>query len=249
MIDGAPPSDPPEPSQHEELPDRLRVHSLARTLGTTSRRVLDALTALDGRVRSAHSTVDRVDAVRVRDLLATHLETAGVLAASVHAPEASEEPESRLMLETQETRNADVERPHYMPLFVAPQPIPEPLADDEDVDDGPDYVADDSDADDEGQLDRPANRRRRRGRRVAVADAGSRVDPTVIRLTSNPSPGPNNLPARTPPKPTTATIEIPKIPKPVTTARTKTVRWRPAIVAGAAGDGVSRLLVTTTTLR
>lgn len=76
MIDGAPPSDPPEPSQHEELPDRLRVHSLARTLGTTSRRVLDALTALDGRVRSAHSTVDRVDAVRVRDLLATHLETA-----------------------------------------------------------------------------------------------------------------------------------------------------------------------------
>lgn len=165
MIDGAPPSDPPEPSQHEELPDRLRVHSLARTLGTTSRRVLDALTALDGRVRSAHSTVDRVDAVRVRDLLATHLETAGVLAASVHAPEASEEPESRLMLETQETRNADVERPHYMPLFVAPQPIPEPLADDEDVDDGPDYVADDSDADDEGQLDRPANRRRRRGRR------------------------------------------------------------------------------------
>ncbi|CRH09376.1 axial filament protein [Mycobacterium tuberculosis] len=161
MIDGAPPSDPPEPSQHEELPDRLRVHSLARTLGTTSRRVLDALTALDGRVRSAHSTVDRVDAVRVRDLLATHLETAGVLAASVHAPEASEEPESRLMLETQETRNADVERPHYMPLFVAPQPIPEPLADDEDVDDGPDYVADDSDADDEGQLDRPANRRRR----------------------------------------------------------------------------------------
>ncbi|KBI10824.1 Rne/Rng family ribonuclease [Mycobacterium tuberculosis] len=165
MIDGAPPSDPPEPSQHEELPDRLRVHSLARTLGTTSRRVLDALTALDGRVRSAHSTVDRVDAVRVRDLLATHLETAGVLAASVHSPEASEEPESRLMLETQETRNADVERPHYMPLFVAPQPIPEPLADDEDVDDGPDYVADDSDADDEGQLDRPANRRRRRGRR------------------------------------------------------------------------------------
>ncbi|REN98125.1 ribonuclease E/G, partial [Mycobacterium tuberculosis] len=127
--------------------------------------MLDALTALDGRVRSAHSTVDRVDAVRVRDLLATHLETAGVLAASVHAPEASEEPESRLMLETQETRNADVERPHYMPLFVAPQPIPEPLADDEDVDDGPDYVADDSDADDEGQLDRPANRRRRRGRR------------------------------------------------------------------------------------
>ncbi len=30
-------------------------------------------TALDGRVRSAHSTVDRVDVVRVRDPLATIL--------------------------------------------------------------------------------------------------------------------------------------------------------------------------------
>ncbi|OOK79542.1 ribonuclease E Rne domain protein [Mycobacterium kansasii] len=32
--------------------------------------MLDALNALDGRIRSAHSSVDRVDAVRVRDLLA-----------------------------------------------------------------------------------------------------------------------------------------------------------------------------------
>ncbi|MFZ0719025.1 hypothetical protein, partial [Mycobacterium sp.] len=71
MIDGGPSSQVPEDSsQHEELPDRLRVHSLARVLGTTSRQVLDALTELDGRIRSAHSTVERVDAVRVRDLLA-----------------------------------------------------------------------------------------------------------------------------------------------------------------------------------
>ncbi len=54
----------------EELPDRLRVHSLARVLGTTSRRVLDALSELDGRTRSAQSSVDRTDAVRVRDVLA-----------------------------------------------------------------------------------------------------------------------------------------------------------------------------------
>ena len=72
MIDGGPSSEVPEDSsQHEELPDRLRVHSLARVLGTTSRQVLDALTELDGRIRSAHSTVERVDAVRVRDLLAS----------------------------------------------------------------------------------------------------------------------------------------------------------------------------------
>lgn len=56
--------------QQEGLPERLRVHSLARVLGTTSRRVLDALAEFDGRQRSAHSTVDKVDAERVRDALA-----------------------------------------------------------------------------------------------------------------------------------------------------------------------------------
>jgi ribonuclease E len=115
--------------------------------------VLDALTELDGRVRSAHSTVDRVDAVRVRDLLAAAPGEPG-------EPEQVEadEPESRLMLET------TVERPEYMPLFVAPQPVeaqPD-VSDDDDSDDFDD--ADDADVDDE-QGERPAGRRRRRGRR------------------------------------------------------------------------------------
>ncbi|HYJ55801.1 MAG TPA: hypothetical protein VEX40_09860, partial [Mycobacterium sp.] len=51
-------------------PERLRVHSLARVLGTTSRRIIDALVELDGRTRSAHSTVGREEADRVRDALA-----------------------------------------------------------------------------------------------------------------------------------------------------------------------------------
>ncbi len=169
MVDGAPTSDTSqEPSQREELPDRLRVHSLARALGTTSKRVLDALSALDGRIRSAHSSVDRDDAVRVRELLATVPETA-VPAGALDAPAgsddpiapigavAADEPESRLMLET------TIERPHYMPLFVAPQLL-------ETEDDSADDSDSDSDADadgdgDEEQGDRPANRRRRRGRR------------------------------------------------------------------------------------
>ena len=84
MVDGTTPADPSqEPTGHEELPDRLRVHSLARTLGTSSKRVLDALSALDGRIRSAHSSVDRDDAVRVRDLLA-----------AAQTPAGSENPES-----------------------------------------------------------------------------------------------------------------------------------------------------------
>ena len=152
MIDGGPSSELPEDSsQHEDLPDRLRVHSLARSLGTTSKRVLDALAELDGRIRSAHSTVDRADAVRVRDLLAS------APAVATEATAAADEPESRLMLETA------TERPEYMPLFVAPQPIKR-VVDQEDSDDDADSDDDDFDGDDE-QADRPANKRRRRGRR------------------------------------------------------------------------------------
>ena len=174
MVDGAPPSDPSqEPIQHEELPDRLKVHSLARTLGTTSKRVLDALNALDGRIRSAHSTVDRDDAVRVRDVLAAaqpeapdtadaHVaaEAPVTAGAAVVVGEPAEEPESRLMLQTPEN---PAERPHYMPLFVAPQPIER--EDDGRADAAADSDDSDSDDDEEEQADRPANRRRRRGRR------------------------------------------------------------------------------------
>jgi ribonuclease E len=174
VVDGAPTSDPShEPIQHEDLPDRLKVHSLARTLGTTNKRVLDALNALDGRIRSAHSTVERDDAVRVRDLLAAAQPEAPVTADAHAAPEApvsagaivvgepAEEPESRLMLQTPEN---PVERPHYMPLFVAPQPV-ERDDDDGSADDAADSDDSDSDDDDEDQTDRPAKGRRRRGRR------------------------------------------------------------------------------------
>ena len=70
MVDGAPPTDSTqEPIQGEDLPDRLRVHQLARALGSTNKEVLEALNALDGRARNVHSGVDRADALRVRDLL------------------------------------------------------------------------------------------------------------------------------------------------------------------------------------
>jgi ribonuclease E len=174
VIDGGPSSEVPEDSsQHEELPDRLRVHSLARVLGTTSRQVLDALTELDGRIRSAHSTVERVDAVRVRDLLASAPATvsATVVATEAGTAGGTDEPESRTMLET-----TTVERPEYMPLFVAPQPVerrkesvvvedPADSDDDDDFDGDTDADTDDDGDDDDEQADRPANRRRRRGRR------------------------------------------------------------------------------------
>ncbi|MBS1695885.1 MAG: Rne/Rng family ribonuclease [Actinobacteria bacterium] len=67
----APTDDRSDATPHQVgLPERLRVHSLARVLGTTSKRVLDALAELDGRQRSAHSAVDKTEAERVRDVLA-----------------------------------------------------------------------------------------------------------------------------------------------------------------------------------
>ncbi|OBG55968.1 MULTISPECIES: Rne/Rng family ribonuclease [unclassified Mycobacterium] len=174
MVDGAPSTESSEePTRHDELPDRLRVHSLARTLGTTSKRVLDALSALDGRIRSAHSTVDREDAVRVRDLLAAQPDAEAEAADADATSENAEEPESRLMLAAPE--NA-AERPHYMPLFVAPQPM---QADEEDGNADDDSDSDDSDVDDEDdeQTDRPANRRRRRGRRGRGRGRGEQGGP------------------------------------------------------------------------
>ncbi len=176
---------PATPSEQEELPDRLRVHSLARVLGTTSRRVLDALTELDGRTRSAHSSVDRVEAVRVRDLLDSVAEPAvGGLFQEAGGAEATaevpDEPESRLLLETAPEPVAV--RADYMPLFVAPQPVAFERAVPRDVgvdtdDDSDDYGDDDlggadADTDDENG-DRPANRRRRRGRRGRGRGRGS----------------------------------------------------------------------------
>ncbi|BCI54165.1 ribonuclease E [Mycolicibacterium litorale] len=72
----------------ERLPERLRVHSLARVLGVTSRRVLDALAELDGRARSAHSTVDQTQAERVREVLAGDGRDAAADAPAVEAPAA-----------------------------------------------------------------------------------------------------------------------------------------------------------------
>ena len=65
------------------------------------------------------------------------------------------------MLQTPEN---PVERPHYMPLFVAPQPL-ERDDDERRADDAGDSDDSDSDDDEDDQGDRPANRRRRRGRR------------------------------------------------------------------------------------
>ncbi|MCV7306486.1 Rne/Rng family ribonuclease [Mycobacteroides immunogenum] len=71
------------------------MHSLARVLGTSTRRVLDALSKLDGRARSPHSNVDKQDAAKVREALANEAEAAEqapVVAETPAAPVAAEPP-------------------------------------------------------------------------------------------------------------------------------------------------------------
>ena len=157
MADDAPTEDLSEETRHEEgQPDRLRVHSLARSIGTTSKRVLDALAELDGRARSAHSTVDQVEAARVREVLANE-SGEGDQTAELNVD--GSEPESRLILES--ASQTGTEPAAYLPLFVAPQPV-ELEADDDEYDDTEEGPADS----DEEQAERPAARRgRRRGRR------------------------------------------------------------------------------------
>ncbi|MGH3724077.1 MAG: translation initiation factor IF-2 N-terminal domain-containing protein [Mycobacterium sp.] len=185
------PDTPQAPAEHGELPEKLRVHSLARVLGTSTRRVLDALSKLDGRARSPHSNVDKQDAAKVREALADEAEQVPVQPAAEPAPEAADvstqDPDAPptgpiLVAESTVIEAAAVPAPatsgatsyDYGPLFVAPQapesqarpvPVREDVRDDSDEttdDDSGDADGDDSEADADG--DRPS-RRRRRGRR------------------------------------------------------------------------------------
>jgi ribonuclease E len=164
-VDSAPPTDSShEPVQNEDLPERLRVHQLARALGSTNKEVLAALNAIDGRTGNVHSGVDREDAIKVRELLFAQ-PLPNIPGFSDTA--AAQQP---LLLDAS-TAGRD-----YMPLFVAPQPVETGGRRDTDSDDSGDD-SDESDADDDEQTDRPANRRRRRGRRGRGRGRGEQGGP------------------------------------------------------------------------
>jgi len=154
--------DLPEITWHEEdLPDRLRVHTLARFLGTTSKRVLDALNDLDGRARSAASTVDKADAARVREALASSGGEPSDTPAHARDTGDAATGESTSQTPVEVEAEAEVRQTDYLPLFVAPQPVqPDTAEPDEDADEGFD-----EDESGEEPSEPPANRRRRRGRR------------------------------------------------------------------------------------
>ncbi len=87
--------------------------------GTTSKRVLDALTALDGSPAARSPRSDEDEAERVREALADSPGEEAVATNRQPPRVDGDEPESRLILETA----PEPERADYLPLFVAPQPV------------------------------------------------------------------------------------------------------------------------------
>ncbi|WP_371750682.1 Rne/Rng family ribonuclease [Mycobacteroides sp. LB1] len=171
------------------------MHSLARVLGTSTRRVLDALSKLDGRARSPHSNVDKQDAAKVREVLADEAEQVPVQPTLEAAPEPTAEPAPVAVEDPAQDPDAPATAPtlvaevtaieaaavpaqatsgptayDYGPLFVAPQ-APEPQERPAPVraESTEDADEDSIDTDDpEAEADEDGDRparRRRRGRR------------------------------------------------------------------------------------
>ena len=188
------------PIPNGELPDRLRVHTLARALGVTSKQVIEALVSIDGRTRNVQSSVNNDDAIKVRDMLWRSESGAPATQEPASQPvPVQQASDSQSMLDL---GNPEPERPAYMPLFVAPQPhsapssVDESDVDESDVDeqsdggavvadvesgDGPDAeesdLAEGAAEDDDEQGDRPAAKRRRRGRRGRGRGRGDQAGP------------------------------------------------------------------------
>jgi len=179
-------------SEAPDLPERLRVHALARLIAVTSRQVLDALEELGAPAKGAQSSIDRPTALRV-------IESLGPVAGSGRAPVEAGEPAeagspssvpAALTLSNQAARPAAIAAPESpaapLPLFAAPSPMflpPEPAgparvpparaaaapASTEDEVDDTDEADDSVDGEDAAET----KRRRRRGRRGRGRGKGS----------------------------------------------------------------------------
>ncbi len=199
MTENGSPTDANASAPATELPDKMRVHALARLLGATSRDVLEHLQALGSVVRSASATIDRAIAEQVVERLGglPTPEPAPVDAASA-APVAHRDPEASAPGALFSAAAASTDAPIRAaapeatnPLFLppqAPEPAPRPQADaDEDA-------VDESALDEEGGAagGEPAEaaqddaeeqsgraRRRRRGRRGRGRGRGEGADETA----------------------------------------------------------------------
>ncbi|MGH3771507.1 MAG: translation initiation factor IF-2 N-terminal domain-containing protein, partial [Pseudonocardiaceae bacterium] len=138
------------------LPDRLRVHALAKLLSVSSKVVMAVLAELGITVRSAQSSIDHETALRVLRVLLpdpTEIdEVAQRSALEIPLPAVVESP----------ARPAVLNSP--APVFLPPAPQQKPV-DDLNVDEDGDVLVEDEAGADEAETDGTIRRRRRRGRR------------------------------------------------------------------------------------
>ncbi|MFE9580310.1 translation initiation factor IF-2 N-terminal domain-containing protein [Nocardia sp. NPDC006044] len=107
------------PQDAEQLPERIRVHALAKLLGVTSKRILAKLTELGSDARSAQSNVDRAIAESVRDAL-------GPPEGDAPAPQAAAEPPVEApaaAVEAPAEPEPAPSRGHGGLVFSAPEPL------------------------------------------------------------------------------------------------------------------------------
>ncbi|WP_431962701.1 translation initiation factor IF-2 N-terminal domain-containing protein [Nocardia sp. bgisy134] len=103
----------------DQLPERIRVHALAKRLGVTSKRILAKLTELGADARSAQSNVDRAVAESVRDALGAAEPDAATPPATAEPPTA--EPEAAEAA-APEPEKPEAAQPSGL-LFSAPDPV------------------------------------------------------------------------------------------------------------------------------
>ncbi|MGH3451427.1 MAG: translation initiation factor IF-2 N-terminal domain-containing protein, partial [Haloechinothrix sp.] len=163
----------PAPNPLGELPPRIRVHALAKLVGTTSKVLLAALTELGESTRSAQSSVSRDVALRVADKLGVS-GSEGTIQSTSAAPAAEPArqvpgPAAAAAAPEQVTASSPVFA--QAPVFAPPTPVflpPEPAAAPKKSSGKPEAVEttpESADFQDEDDEDSAGRRRRRRGRR------------------------------------------------------------------------------------
>ncbi|MGH4008819.1 MAG: translation initiation factor IF-2 N-terminal domain-containing protein [Pseudonocardiaceae bacterium] len=132
------------------LPDRLRVHALAKLLSVNSREVMAALTELGIAIRSPQSSIDRETALRAVQVLLPDPESDPVETDQIDLRAGEVEDRAAPGVPLAPVFNAAA------PVFLPPVPAPAVAEEPDDSDDQ---------GEDEAEADGASRRRRRRGRR------------------------------------------------------------------------------------
>jgi ribonuclease E len=134
------------------LPDRVRVHALAKLLSVSSKEVMAALTELGIAVRSAQSSIDRETALRALQVL-------------LPDPESDAVETEQIDLQADEVEDRGISGVSLAPVFNSAAPVFLPPAAKPAVVEEPDDEEDEDREEGEAEPDGASRRRRRRGRR------------------------------------------------------------------------------------